>query len=256
MKVSVITVCRNEHGRVAETIKSVISQIYPDIEYIVIDGGSTDGTLKIINDFSSKITRIISEPDEGIYCAMNKGIGNSSGDYCMFINAGDRLCDVNILAQIFKKEPAEDILYGNVIKVYADRDVLEKKPMRMTAWRWRHINVCHQAALIKRELFIRHGAYDESYKIAADYAFFLRMIYRHRATMRYYNMPLAYYRASDGMSTGASNQRGLWLEKRRAEKNYMPWFWYIVLRAEDTLLFFLHPWVRIFRRISQWKFAR
>lgn len=232
VKLSVITVCRNEYCRIEATLKSVLKQTFSGYEYILIDGASTDGTLEIVRRHASSIACLISEPDTGIYDAMNKGIRASRGDYCMFINAGDGLYAADTLERVFAADPREDILYGNVAVVWPEHTAIEKKPAQMTPWRWRHINICHQASMIKRSLLLRHGGYDESYRIAADYAFFLMTAYRHHASFRYYDLPLATYRAEGGMSTAPDRQRELWREKERAEKDYLPPFSNYLLRAE------------------------
>lgn len=117
-KVSVITVVRNDKEHIESTIKSLFAQDYPNIEYIVIDGASTDGTLEILEKYISKIDYLISEPDNGIYDAMNKGISLSHGEYIGFLNSGDEYADSRVFSTIFMNlSERKDIIYGDSIEV-------------------------------------------------------------------------------------------------------------------------------------------
>jgi len=112
-KLSIITVNLNNAEGLRKTIESVVSQTYTDYEYIIIDGGSTDGCVEIIKQYEDKITYWVSEPDKGIYNAMNKGILKAKGEYCQFLNSGDWLIKESILHDIFSILPIADIIYGN-----------------------------------------------------------------------------------------------------------------------------------------------
>ena len=118
IKVSVITVCFNAAPTIERTIRSVCSQTGANVEYIVVDGGSTDGTLEILGRHAGRIDRLVSEKDEGIFDAMNKGIGLSSGDVVYFLNADDYFVDARVLADVaraFEEDPARAFVYGNVV---------------------------------------------------------------------------------------------------------------------------------------------
>lgn len=112
MKISIITVCFNAVGVIEKTILSVISQTYNDVEYIIIDGGSTDGTLDIVKKYENYIAYWISEPDSGIYNAMNKGVKYATGLYCNFMNAGDFFINEKVLENIFTSNRNEDLISG------------------------------------------------------------------------------------------------------------------------------------------------
>ena len=113
-KITVVTVCYNAVKEIEKTIQSVISQTYDNVEYIIVDGGSTDGTLDIIRKYSSRITRWVSEPDKGIFDAMNKSAHMATGEYINFMNAGDLFFDEKVLSDIFAgRSYDEDVLYGS-----------------------------------------------------------------------------------------------------------------------------------------------
>jgi glycosyltransferase involved in cell wall biosynthesis len=167
-KVTVITVCFNAMSSIASTIKSVAEQSYfNQIEYLVIDGNSNDGTIAFLNSQLSVIDKLISEPDKGIYDAMNKGILNASGDWIIFLNAGDIFFNEKILENIFPYLSDADVVYGKTL-VYDNvhQEKLNRGyPLSMD---WKVIPYCHQSVLIKRT-FLTKCLFDTNYKIAADY---------------------------------------------------------------------------------------
>ncbi|RZK61390.1 MAG: glycosyltransferase, partial [Pedobacter sp.] len=118
-KLTVITIVYNNVRDIERTINSVLNQTYPKIEYIIIDGKSTDGTLDIIEKYRSKISKIVSEPDKGIYDAMNKGLALATGDYVLFMNSGDEIYDETTVEDIFESAPGADIYYGET-EMYND----------------------------------------------------------------------------------------------------------------------------------------
>ena len=123
MKISVVTVCYNSVNTIEETMLSVLNQTYPDIEYIIIDGGSTDGTVDIIRKYAARLGYWISEPDKGIYDAMNKGIAAATGDYINFMNSGDMFASNDVLSS-FKNFVSDDpeIVYGDVKLSYKGKE--------------------------------------------------------------------------------------------------------------------------------------
>ena len=150
--ISIITVVYNCKDDLEMTIKSIIDQTYPNIEYIVIDGNSNDGTIDIIKKYQNKITYWISEPDEGIYDAMNKGIRQSTGDWINFMNAGDRFYDQNILSSLFipAPKPSTDIIYGDTEFIYTFGKYI-RKPASLTYLKESMI-FCHQSSFVRTYL--------------------------------------------------------------------------------------------------------
>lgn len=174
--ITVITVVYNDRENIEATIKSVLNQRYEKIEYIIIDGGSTDGTVEIIQKFQNLITYWISEPDKGIYDAMNKGISLAKGDVIGLLNSGDtyELNAFQLMADGFNMDNIYCVYYGDVCLHYLDMDikvnikaVLENLKYAMA--------ISHQAMFISRDIYLHYGNYDLKYKYAADYAYILQL---------------------------------------------------------------------------------
>jgi glycosyltransferase involved in cell wall biosynthesis len=169
--VSVITVTRNSASGVSKAIESVLSQSYRPLEYIVIDGASTDGTVDIVRGYQGRISRIISEPDDGIYFAMNKGLQESSGSNILFINSDDSFAHPQALASLVdaRRQYGDDptICYSDFIKHYPslDRSML----MQASTALERGFSLCHQAMLVDRSAYDLIGSFDTSYRYAADH---------------------------------------------------------------------------------------
>lgn len=216
MQISVITINLNNSEGLIKTIKSVLSQTYVDFEFIIIDGGSTDGSREIIleaekhsSDNPQKIREFkwISEPDSGIYHAMNKGIMSAKGVYCYFLNSGDYLASPSIFENVMNLQPTEDIVFGNLL-VCINNKVIEKS--------WGKENITffdiylsvlkHQATFIKRSLFEKFGMYNESLKIVADWEFFLKTVGLNHASYKYINEDIVYF-DNNGISNNSHSTR-------------------------------------------------
>jgi glycosyltransferase involved in cell wall biosynthesis len=179
-KITIITVVYNARTLIEGTIKSILQQTYPGIEYIIIDGASTDGTLEVIEKYRSVVAVIQSEKDQGIYDAMNKGLKKATGDYVLFINAGDSLADQDILSTIFNTQPEADVYYGNteIIDVHGNSlgERRLKPPVRLT-WRSLRFGMCvsHQSFIARRSLC---DLYNLNYKISSDIDWVIRILRR------------------------------------------------------------------------------
>ncbi len=177
---SIITVCRNIEGEIEDTCRSVATQTFTDFEWIVIDGASTDGTREILEKYSDKMAVFVSEPDSGIYNAMNKGIRLAKGEYLLFLNGGDYLVSKTVLAEVFSRKLEADICYGNVYDLYP----FDNTVTLMEAHSERYLSklyfvcstICHQAAFIKRSLFLQFGAYNENLRIVSDWEKWIEFI--------------------------------------------------------------------------------
>lgn len=175
-KLSIITICYNEPN-LEETCKSVVNQTWQDFEWIVVDGGSDKLTIDTICKYKSRIDKFVSEKDNGIYDAMNKGIKLAEGGYLLFLNAGDSFFYDDVLYDIFKvHDYRSDVLYGNEYFKYEEvfQCYVKLMPQNLTKEFFYDSTLRHQAAFIKRELFDKYGLYDETYKITADYEKFLK----------------------------------------------------------------------------------
>lgn len=213
MKVSVITVCKNAQDTIERTIKSVVSQDYKDIEYLIIDGKSTDKTLDIVKKYKDKIDIIVSEPDGGIYYAMNKGIEKSSGEIIYFLNSGDFLfnrCVVSDIANLFK-ENNPDLIYGDVL-LY-DRN----NPERFTIKQHKNLSrlylayneIYHQAMFVKKDLFEKYGKFNTRFKLLADYEWTLKVLVGNNATTSRINKMIVKYL----LGGASSNCKETWKER-------------------------------------------
>ena len=207
MKISVITVCYNSAATIRDTVESVVAQDYPDVEYIIVDGGSSDHTLNILRAYETQITKLISEPDRGIYDAMNKGLKLATGDIIGFINADDFYNSKQSLSLIAQAVQAEDIeaCYGdlsyisrhnsaNIVRYWRSSDF--KPGLFAKAW-------CppHPTFYARRSVFERFGDFDLNYKIAADMELMLRFMEVNKIRTRYIPAVLVKMRtggASDG----------------------------------------------------------
>lgn len=169
-KLTVITIVYNNVRDIERTINSVLNQTYPKIEYIIIDGKSTDGTLAIIEKYRSKVSKIVSEPDKGIYDAMNKGLALATGDYVLFMNSGDEIFDEHTVQDIFDSAPGADIYYGET-EMYNDawQSLGRRRHEAPEQFDWKSfkygMSISHQAIYIKRSIIT---PYDLSYKYSSD----------------------------------------------------------------------------------------
>lgn len=153
MKISVVTVCYNSVDTIEETMLSVLNQTYPDVEYIIIDGGSTDGTVDIIKKYAGRVAYWISEPDKGIYDAMNKGIAAATGDYINFMNSGDRFASTNVIENCFSNlRGTPIIIYGNWIES-VESMLIPKKALEL-GYLSKGMPFPHQSAFIAVSLIL------------------------------------------------------------------------------------------------------
>lgn len=172
MKFSIITINYNNAEGLRKTIESVINQTYKDYEYIIIDGGSTDGSTDVIKEYADKITYWISEKDDGIYNAMNKGVAVAKGDYCNFMNSGDVFYNKTVLEKVDDENYVEDIMTGDLL---FNNGCLCISPKQVTMKDFYYKTLFHQASFIRTSL-LKEKPYDETLKIASDWKFFFEQI--------------------------------------------------------------------------------
>jgi len=187
MRVSVITVCKNSESTIEKAAKSVISQTYENREYIIIDGGSTDRTLDIIRKHEDKVDVLLSEPDSGIYNAMNKGIARSSGDVLFFLNSDDYFHDDQVLSDIideFRKDSEVKVVYGNVVMYDGGSEKLVKHDKVTRKYFYKN-TICHQALFAKKEVYEIVGKFREKYKIHADTDWLMRAYFESGNTIKF-----------------------------------------------------------------------
>ena len=204
-KFSIITVTFNAGGVLEDTIQSVITQSYKNVEYIIVDGGSTDRTLDIIQRYRTHLHTIVSEPDQGLYDAMNKGMRLATGDYLCFLNAGDELHEDDTLLQIVRSLPPSgplpDVIYGETAIVDEEGHFLRMRrlsaPEHLT---WKSFQagmvVCLQAFFARRELA---EPYDLRYRCSADFDWCIRIM-KKSTTLHHTHLTLIDY-LNEGMTT-------------------------------------------------------
>ena len=210
MKVSIITVCFNSSKTIEETIQSVLSQDYPNIEYLVIDGGSIDGTQTIIQKYQGKIATWVSEPDQGMYAAMNKGISMATGDVIGILNSDDVYVSsraVSELMYVMSKAKA-DVVFADLILVdqnnlnkvlrYYDSGRFQPRKFR---WGWMP---AHPTVFVKKKYYDRVGLFALDYQIAADYEMLIRILAIEKAPFAYLPKPMVRMRAGGASTAGLS----------------------------------------------------
>lgn len=199
--ISVITVCYNVVSTIEDTILSVINQTYSNIEYIIIDGGSTDGTVDIIKKYSSKISYWISEPDKGIYDAMNKGVYKAKGTWIQFLNSGDVFFNAHVIEDVIKKiygnGVLKDIIYGDIICKFNFGKLL-LKPSSLENFKY-YFPISHPAIFVKKYIFKKYS-FDITYHISADYELFYRL-FNDGKSFQYINIPIVIFDAMAGISS-------------------------------------------------------
>jgi len=192
-KLSIITINLNNKEGLRKTIKSVVSQTFTDYEYIIIDGSSTDGSVEIIEEYSNNIEYWVSEPDSGIYYAMNKGINQAKGDYCLFLNSGDYFYNNAVCDMVFSCSPQEDIVYGDIVIDYGEMQEKKSSPDKVTLCHLFKDTLWHPVSFIKRKLFETVGLYDTSFLIAGDYDFNFKAFVLHHCSQHHLSIIIAVF---------------------------------------------------------------
>lgn len=225
MKVSIITSCFNREATIGEAIESVLAQDYPDIEYIIVDGASTDHSPEVIKQYEGRIAKIISEPDKGMYEGINKGIRAATGDIIGLLHSDDFLYSEDTITKMVKtfERTKAEFVYGNGLFVAPDDTGTVIRNWiggRYSKWKVRHGWLpLHPTVYIKRECFDRYGLYDESYKIAADSDFLVRYLYETDIKVAYLNEYIVRMRMG-GLSTDSKRRKKMWEEDVRMYRSH------------------------------------
>jgi len=216
MKVSIITVVWNNKDTIKDAIDSVLNQSYEDVEYIIVDGASTDGTIEIINSYGDKISKFLSEKDSGLYDAMNKGISLATGDIIGILNSDDLYIDRNVLKKIvsiFREQKVNsvfaDLVYvkpENLNKVVRYYDSSKCFPQYFKY----ALYPAHPTFFVKKEIYEKFGYFKTDYKIAADFDIMARFLYTNKLSFYYFNEAIIKMRLG-GVSTSLSS---IWINSR------------------------------------------
>ena len=217
MKVTIITCCYNRVNTIRGAIESVLTQDYPNIEYIVIDGASNDGSLEVINEYRDRISVIVSEPDHGMYEAINKGIRLATGDIVALVHSDDFLYDDHVVSDVVKEfeRSQADFLYADGL--FVDADNTDRVVRNWIGGNYKRGKVkfgwlpLHPTCYIKRSIIELLGQYDETYKMAADTDFLIRYLYEARLQVTYLHRYVVRMRMG-GMSTDRSRMKAMWKE--------------------------------------------
>lgn len=214
-KISIITINKNNAVGLEKTIQSVIGQTYPNIEYIIIDGNSRDDSLAIIKKYSNSISKYISEPDSGLYNAMNKGLKLVTGDYVFFLNSGDIAFSGNTIQIVANNIENNDALFGNT-SVLKDSKISKNQTTPIVEYykRYQHDIPPQPALFVKKECFARVGGFDESYSIIADVVFVSRLFSNKNISYKYIDEIISIFDTT-GVSSKDENQEKIYLERKR-----------------------------------------
>jgi glycosyltransferase involved in cell wall biosynthesis len=214
-KLSIITINYNNDNGLKKTIESVVGQTYKELEYIIIDGGSTDSSVDVIKEYQEKINYWLSEKDNGIYHAMNKGIQNAHGDYLLFLNSGDFLANSHIVEDVISNHFFDkEIIYGDLYLKYENKELIKKSyPEQLTFnYFFSGESLPHPAAFINKSLFAKVGLYNEELKIVSDWEFWLKALFLTNATYKKLPLVISVFEM-DGICSKVENSRKISLEK-------------------------------------------
>jgi glycosyltransferase involved in cell wall biosynthesis len=220
MKISIITVCYNSAKTIEKTFQSVAAQTYKDVEYIVVDGGSKDATLDIVAKYKELVSKSVSEPDKGLYDAMNKGIKMATGDLVGILNSDDIFTDDHVLENVanFHLQNNVDASVGNIIQFNEDGKTVRKYSAKN--WNPEKLKIgfmpAHPAIFFKRELFDQFGDYQLDFTIGADYELITRFFLKHKITWKFSNITTTSMLIGGLSSSGVSSYQLISKEIKKA----------------------------------------
>lgn len=217
---SLITVCFNAEQSIGRTLQSAREQTYRNFESVIVDGASSDGTLDVVRSFYDLPLKITSEPDQGIYDAMNKGIARARGEVLYFLNADDCLYDADVLArvkQVFEAHPEVDLVWGNVVYDRPDGSSTTRRFHHIHPGNLVFLDLNHQGAFARRRLFDRIGTFNTAFRINADYDWFLRAL-GSAAAWKYADINVARFHTG---GTHARNVQKLRTERHAVRMQYI-----------------------------------
>jgi glycosyltransferase involved in cell wall biosynthesis len=235
-RISIITVTRNAAAHLEKCIQSVAAQTHPACEYIIVDGASTDGTQAIVARHRAHVAQFVSEPDDGLYHAMNKGIARATGDYILFLGSDDYLFDPGVMqdvARFLVAHPEVDFAYGNIAVRSADgSESVFRPPPPEEALKFL---ICgclpHQASFARRDIFERLGPFDLRYKVAADYDWFLRVVGSPESCVKHFDRVVTSY-FIDGLSNDLARSQAEVYAIQNTFPGYRPEEWHLARIAE------------------------
>jgi len=225
-KISIITINYNDSSGLKKTIESIVGQTCKEFEFIVIDGGSTDESKEIILAAGAVISYWVSEKDEGIYNAMNKGIQKASGDFVLFINSGDYLHDEKVIENLINNlSDTDEIIYGDVLLRNETKnwEITQEHPDKLNFSYFYNRTICHQACLFKKSLFDKIFFFNEDYKISSDWEFLIYAIYIEKVNYRKINLLISVYDTT-GISGNPNFKKIAASERKKTMEKFFPLF--------------------------------
>lgn len=235
-QVTIITAVLNGSRYINECLSSLSAQTSANYEHIIIDGGSSDGTLKVIDEYSTQRSHLVSETDKGLYDAMNKGIALASGEWILMLNSDDYLVDKDVLekaGEILSRYPDAAVVYGKAIMKFENEGFSELYDSRLTKWNLLNGRPPpHMAAFVRKSAYQQYGLYDLRYKLVADYEFFVRL-YIAGARCEFADLTVAVFRIhDDGRSLYRLHQ--FWKEVHEVMREHfgpLAWFYFAIKRV-------------------------
>ena len=250
MKVTIITVCYNSQDTIRDTIVSVINQTYANIEYIIVDGQSTDRTLDIVNSYREQITQVVSEPDKGMYDACNKGIKMATGDIIAILNSDDVYANNHVIQDVVAhfQQYNCDTLYGDL--QYVDGNDLNRVTRNWVSGGFKKRKFLfgwmppHPTFFVRKEVYQKHGGFKTNFKSAADYELMLRFLFKNQVTTGYLSKVLVLMRLG-GMSNASIQNR-----LRANQEDQLAW------DSNGLQSYAFTLWLKPIRKIPQFLFGR
>jgi len=222
-KLSIITINFNNAAGLKKTLKSVFAQSFKEYEYIIIDGGSTDGSKQLMEKYQKKFVYAVSEKDNGIYNAMNKGIGKAQGEYLLFLNSGDYLVNNEVLSSVLAQSESNDIIYGILVVDNKGHIYYKEYPEQLYFSFFLKDTIPQPSSMIKRSLFHSIGLFNENLRSTSDWEFFLNAICKYNVTYKYIPIPFTVFN-TDGISQQKENWHWIWKDKQDVLKKNYPAF--------------------------------
>lgn len=231
-RLSIITINLNNKEGFQKTIESVMRQTFTAFEFIVIDGASIDGSIDLIKAYADKITYWISEPDSGIFNAMNKGIKQATGEYCLFLNSGDHLYNEHVLENALSLNFKEDIVYGDQYIEKNDKLVrsLFLTPEYITFRSFINSTIPHQCTFIKRKLFDLIGLYNENNRIVSDWEWNALALFKYNCSLKKINLPISVYNTN-----GISSNQDIINEHQKEKKEALLKHFSLIMKDLDAI---------------------
>ncbi|HTA63411.1 MAG TPA: glycosyltransferase family 2 protein [Bacteroidia bacterium] len=246
-KISIITVTYNSAQTLEQTIQSVLAQTYPNVEYIIVDGKSSDNTLAVIEKYRDKITTVVSEKDDGLYHALNKGIALATGNIIGILHADDFYIDSTVLTKVVETFTAKkaDAVYADLY--YVDKDNTDKIIRTWKSGEYKVANFLwgwmppHPTFFVKKEYYTKHGAFNTNLRTAADYEIMLRLLYRHKIKAAYLPKFIIKMRVGGQSNASVKNRVKANNEDRMAWKlnDLNPYFFTLTLKPLRKITQFL-----------------